>query len=106
MMHSAKEVLHVRDAPEEACRRVDQIMREVFGGYVERISPSDVSCGPGSASGRGARSCGAPWSPHPVARVVVQSRSRLPTTLIDYEKKSDNVNAIVTPLIGVLDVRP
>jgi hypothetical protein len=106
MARSAQQVLDVREGPEEAYRRVANVLVELFGGPVESVSESELSV----PTVVNLRSYGevVRCTVEPAgggSRIVVQSRSQVWTTLIDWGKNRDNVDATVAALSDVLSVR-
>jgi hypothetical protein len=104
MSRSAEETLEVPAAPQETLRRVWEVLAQSFGGSVDQVSGTELAVTTaGSFRSWGERVSCTVEPTQAGSRIVVRSRSRLSTTLLDWGKNGDNVEHVIGALRRLLN---
>jgi hypothetical protein len=101
---SVQDTLEVPAAPEEAFRRVWEVLGQSFGGPVEQVSGTELAVNvPAALRSWGERVSCTVEPTGSGSRIVVHSRSRVSTTLFDWGKNGDNVEQVIVALRQLLN---
>lgn len=104
MARSAQDSLEVPAAPQEAFRRVWEVLGRSFGGPVEQVSGTELAVNVAATFRSWGERMSCTVEPTQAgSRIVVRSRSRVSTTLFDWGKNGDNVEQVIGALRHLLN---